>query len=228
MKKRLTDQLSTIVLVLCATAITVTVVSREIRIRGEKRDASKALTRHDWRSFADSGRLETGPKNAPVTVVVFSDYTCRFCRQLDELLLASMERFNGSLRVQFRHFPRSNVPGARLAALAAECAVRAGRGWALHRSLFDAQDSIALLSPRELARRAGVGIPTDIEQCLSDESTAATVDADVSAAIELGVRVTPTMLVNERLVAGAPTAADFEQTLLRAGATVAQVSPDEH
>lgn len=68
----------------------------------------------------------------------------------------------------------------------------------------------------------------EMERCLSNESTAATVDADVAAALELGVRVTPTMLVNEQLVAGAPTATALEQILLRAGATVARVSPDTH
>lgn len=221
-RKSIWEHVSTAVLVASAAAIAGTAVSRELRSRAPGPQRSVAAVRSDWKSFASSGRLTVGPDDAAVTVVVFSDYTCRFCKELDQLLQSSQAKFGKSLRIQYRHYPRESIPGARLAALALECAAGIDRGWTMHRALFVAQDSLGALSSRAIADMTGSQDTDAIERCLSDERTAAGLAADVDAGKRLGVRVTPTMLVNERVIAGAPTAAALDELLRQAGAVEAR------
>jgi len=163
-----------------------------------------------------------GPADAPFTIVEFSDFECTYCakafRDLQEL-----ERLHGgSLRIVFHHFPldaacNPRVQGrlhrnACLAAIAAECAAREGRFWAYHDLLFDAQGRLG----REdlITHAAGLGIDrAAFTTCLDDPDPAARVRADAEAGGRLGVKSTPTLILNGRAVEGALEREAYEYAL---------------
>lgn len=105
-----------------------------------------AVTDSDW---------VRGPQDAPVTLVVYSDFQCQPCRELAETLAELQEKYPDELRVVFRHYPLIGTPKlpvndkAAQAAVAAEAAGRQGKFWEMHDLLFAAQDEWLGLTPDE-------------------------------------------------------------------------------
>ena len=84
----------------------------------------------------------TGPPNAPVTIVNFSDFTCPFCQTQAPVLETVRRRFGGQVAVVFRHQPSQTNDVGRRAAIAAECAARADAFEPYHDLLFRHMDSL--------------------------------------------------------------------------------------
>jgi protein-disulfide isomerase len=51
--------------------------------------------------------------------------------------------------------------------------------------------------------------------CLDSPATTATITADLRVGARLGVQVTPTLIINDSLLPGAPVAAELEQQIGR-------------
>ena len=99
-----------------------------------------------------------GPEGAPLAIV-YGDYECPFCAQLELRLRAQ------PLRIAFRHFPvRASHPRAQAAAHAAEAAAAQGAFWPMHDSLFD--DQGRLEDPHLWARAEALGL--DLERFEAD------------------------------------------------------------
>ncbi len=79
----------------------------------------------------------SGPVNAPVTLVVFSDYQCPFSAQVRRLLHRLGELYPSNLRIVMRNFPLDQHPQARRAAEAAQCAAEQDKFWPYYDMLFD-------------------------------------------------------------------------------------------
>jgi protein-disulfide isomerase len=84
-----------------------------------------------------------GSSEAPVTVVMFTDFECPFCKRADETIQALQKKYGNALRVVFKHLPLPFHQSARPAALVAE-AVHQKSG---SRAFFDASGEIFATSP---------------------------------------------------------------------------------
>jgi protein-disulfide isomerase len=143
-----------------------------------------------------------GPANAPVRVVVFSDFQCPFCAQLASTLVTAQSRLGDQIRLEYRHFPLPMHKEAGMAAEAASCMSDQGRFWEMHDTLYGNQKRLAredLLGYAETAR----GDPKLLRECLDSGRMASRVAEDKRAGEELGVAATPATFINGRLVAGA-------------------------
>ena len=79
-----------------------------------------------------------GPKDAPVTLVVFDDYQCPYCKGVEPLLQQVLERYPKEAKLVIKQFPLSEIPQyARKVAVATLDAQ--GRTYAL--SLYLSGDS---------------------------------------------------------------------------------------
>lgn len=95
----------------------------------------------DWRAYSRGG-TGSGDVGAPVTVVVFSDYQCPFCREAS-LDLDSLAREQPHLmHVVFRQYPLNVHRDAVPAALAAICADKQHVFDRFHHALFAQQQVI--------------------------------------------------------------------------------------
>jgi protein-disulfide isomerase len=130
-------------------------------------------------------------------VVVYGDYECPFCAQLELRLSACAE-----LRVAFRHFPmRASHPRAHAAACAAEAAAAQGAFWPLHDSLFD--DQGRLEDPHLWARAERLGL--DVERFDADRRGPAAADRvreHFHGGVRAGVVTTPTVYLEGRPYSG--------------------------
>jgi hypothetical protein len=79
-----------------------------------------------------------GPKEAPVTIVEFSDFQCPFCKNVLPSVAQAMDRYPGKIKWVFRDFPIVSIhPTALKAHEAARCAGEQGKFWEYHDLLAD-------------------------------------------------------------------------------------------
>jgi protein-disulfide isomerase/uncharacterized membrane protein YgcG len=138
-----------------------------------------------------------GNADGDVTLVMFSDYACTYCRAS----LPDVERLlreDPRLKIVFREMPilsRDSEAAARLALAAA----RRGRYMPMHRALF------ASGRPDEAARRQAA-ITLDVANdatVLNDADITAELRGNVAMARELGFDGTPAWVVGNRVLSGA-------------------------
>lgn len=159
-----------------------------------------------------------GDKDAPITIVEFSDYECPFCKSFytDTLPELKSEYIDtGKVKLVYRDFPLNSHANALPAAIAAECAREQGGD----EVYFDFHDMIFTNSSRPtrdvLITYAGnVGVDVDkFTKCLDDEKYIDEVQADLSDGASLGVTGTPAFFVNGQLLEGAQPFEAFEQVI---------------
>ncbi|SCG61255.1 DsbA family protein [Micromonospora inositola] len=138
-----------------------------------------------------------GPVDAPVTLVEYGDFQCRFCGAAYANLTEVRRQRADQVRLVYRHFPIANVhPYAESAAEAAEAAGRRGRFWEMHDWLYEHQDQ---LDPVHLSLGVEqLGLPPDeVDAEVKGHADADRVRRDFVGGIRSGVNGTPTLFVNE-------------------------------
>jgi protein-disulfide isomerase len=154
----------------------------------------------------------TGPENAPVTIVEFSDYQCPACRKNHEVVRELKQAYKDRIKWVFKDFPMPGHKWARGAAGAAHCAAEQGKFWEYQDLLFSSQEE---LTPERLVLLAkDLGLQMDpFSQCLEAGRFQAHLDKDIEEGKKFGLNTTPTLLINNRLVSGAPPADRFKQMI---------------
>ena len=190
--------LAAIVSTVCAVYVVLT------RVRAEwlaDTPGPRTETVEDWREYGLEGH-RMGPANAPVTIVNFSDFECRFCARQAPALKVIRQRFGDQVAVVYRHVPGLTPEVGRPAAIASECAALNGFFEVYHDALFRQQDWLVLDPWITLAQEVGGADADEFASCLSDPAAAARVNRDTIAAAKLGVDATPTLLINGLKVVG--------------------------
>jgi protein-disulfide isomerase len=151
-----------------------------------------------------------GPPTAKVTVVVFSDFQCPYCRQLATILRTNIpKKYPNDVRVVFADFPLDTIhKWARPAAEAAHCMTdgNAEAFWAFHDWIFEHQGEISETNLREKmiayaqSKRMDTG---KVGACTQSRATASEVEQSQKTGERLQVQETPTMFINGRLLNGA-------------------------
>lgn len=212
--RELLDIGATATLVVCAIAATTLFVRRELY--AAKPNAALETDVQEWRSYTLNG-IRAGADNAPVTIVEFSDFQCPFCAKLYHSLERMRSKYQDDIAIVFRHVPIASLhPHAKNAALASECAASVGKFDAYKSLLFTRQDSIGLVPWTILAERAGVTDTAAFSVCMASDATAERLKEDSTAAAKLGVNGTPTMLVNNIRIVGAPSDSALDEAIQNA------------
>ncbi len=167
-----------------------------------------------------------GKPDAPVTIVLFSDFECGYCRILSLNMRKVKEKFKDKIRVVMKHYPMNadcnpRMGGDRMhehachTARAAECAGKQGKFWELHDKLYDNQQSLDEKSVEGFAQKLGVDM-AKWKACLSDPATEQKIRKDIAVAGRAYIWGTPRMYINGRLVTGAAGPAIIEYYLQHA------------
>jgi protein-disulfide isomerase len=154
-------------------------------------------------AVSTDGAPVRGPKDAPVTLVEFSDFQCPFCQRVEPTLKQLFERYPGKIRLVYRDFPLEGLhPQARPAAEAARCANDQGKFWEYHDVLYTNTLRGDPGEFRRYAEQVGLDVPK-FEQCVSSRAHRAGVQGDMEEGSRLGVTGTPSFFVNGRPLHGA-------------------------
>lgn len=145
------------------------------------------------------GCPDTGPEDAKVTITVFSDFQCPFCRKAAGALTELKEQRGDDVRIVFKHFPLTKLhPEAMNAALAAAAAHLQGRFWEMHDELYALEVQIDPDAMEEAAEGAGL----DVERWREDLESPEVLDLvnrDLKQAQDLHLDGTPTIFVDGML-----------------------------
>ncbi len=174
--------------------------------------ARRRLDRRVLYAVPLDGRPARGPADAPVTIVMFSDFECPWCATVLETLAEVSERYPGQLRFVFRHNPLPGHPHARAAAAAAiEAHAQQGDEgfWRMHDLLVENRRALGRHDLAVYAEELGLDLPR-FEAALAGGVHDAVIDADMTLARQLGARSTPTFYVSGRVIEGAVDAEVFE------------------
>lgn len=154
-----------------------------------------------------------GKSDAPITIVSFIDFECPFSRAAHSDFEAVVKKYEPVVRIVFKHLPIEAIhPNAMNAAHAAACAHEAGKFWDYYDRLFTEQ---TLDADSLRAHAAAIGIsPTAFDRCFDAKKYQKNIDADVLDVATLGIRGTPTYIVNETIVEGATGAGAWDRILL--------------
>jgi len=145
-----------------------------------------------------------GPADAPVTLIVFTDFECPFCRKTHQALHALMDRFPGKIRLAFRHFPLAQHKRAGQAAEFAYCAHRQGRFWPFADSVFAHRGRLSEEILHAYARQSGIADTEGFNQCVRSGQGKKVVADDIAEGKNLGVHSTPGIFINGRFFSGMP------------------------
>ena len=166
---------------------------------------------------AESDKVETvaigaspsrGAANAPVTVVVFSDFQCPFCSRAESTVRQLEAAYPGKIRFVFKNQPLPFHENARLAAKAALAANEQGKFWEYHDALFTHQGALDRASLERYAEDLGLDLRR-FRADLDDSRLDIAIEADVTEAHRLDVKGTPAFFVNGRPLQGAQPLAAF-------------------
>jgi protein-disulfide isomerase len=159
------------------------------------------------------GAFVKGPKDAPVTIVEFSDFHCPFCRNVVATVKEVLKQYEGRVKWVYRDFPIANLhPQAPRAAEAARCAGEQGKFWEYHDLLFDSQTQTTTADFKGFAEQLKLD-PKSFGQCLDSAKHQAAVEADIQDGARLGVTGTPTFFINGRMLVGAQPMENFKKII---------------
>jgi Na+/H+ antiporter NhaA len=158
-----------------------------------------------------------GPIDAPVTVVEYGDFECRYCGRAEPVVRELLRDF-GDVRYVWRHLPLNDVHAhAQLAAEAAEAAAAQGAFWPMHDLLLAHQDSLRVNDLVGYAKQLGLDVERFSDH-LHKRVGASRIAEEVDSADLSGVRGTPTFFINGRRHYGAYDIATLSAAVRAAGA----------
>lgn len=171
-----------------------------------------------------------GPKDAKVTIVVWSDFECAPCAQSEPLISAAAAAHTGDVRIVWKGRPVADHDGARLAVEAAIAAGKEGKFWPMHDLLFTGQ-GLERAKLEAYAGKVGLDMPS-FRRALDERTYAGLVADDLDLAERLAVKTLPTLFINGRpLGREALSSAGLEgriaEEISRADTLVAQGVPRE-
>jgi protein-disulfide isomerase len=143
-----------------------------------------------------------GPKNAPLTLVVFSDFQCPFCGRIEPTISKLESDFPGKVRVVWKNFPLSFHQNAKPAASAALAAGEQGKFWEMHDKLFANQQSLDRASLEKYAQELKLDLGR-FKAALDSNKFEAQIASDMKEGAAVDVSGTPATFVNGRKIGGA-------------------------
>ncbi|MDY5152674.1 DsbA family protein [Actinobaculum suis] len=165
-----------------------------------------------------------GPADAPVRVIVFSDYLCHYCQKLHEESWPVLEEKarRGEIRLEFYHYTIFSQLGSDKAAFAAHAAGLQGKFWEYSDLLFtegattpDAHGKARIAEDKldALAQKLGL----DMNKFHADMNSADTqnfVSGQTGYASSLGINATPAVIINGTYISGAYPSQLFENVIM--------------
>ncbi|HEY2901056.1 MAG TPA: thioredoxin domain-containing protein [Polyangia bacterium] len=143
-----------------------------------------------------------GPKDAPLTMVIFSDFQCPFCSRVEPTLTQIEKDYGGKVRQVWKNYPLPFHNNAEPAAEAAMAAGAQGKFWEMHDKLFANQQSLDRPSLEKYAQEIGLNMGK-FKADLDAQKYKSQIESDTKEGSAVGVNGTPAVFINGRKIAGA-------------------------
>jgi protein-disulfide isomerase len=162
-------------------------------------------------SLKGAERHTKGPVQATLTISEFADFRCPLCARARTELHQLLESNPEDVRLIFRHYPLDQEcnpalsnqvhPASCAAAIAAECAGEQDKFWEYADLLFSDQKEYTRQDLESFAKKLNLD-ETRFGSCLADGHAKDLIRQDIEDAERIGIKATPTLVVNGRLLDG--------------------------
>jgi protein-disulfide isomerase len=163
-----------------------------------------------------------GPASAKVTIQIFSDFQCPFCKRVEPTLAEIEKEYGSKVKFVWRHMPLPFHADAPLASQATQEAFHQKGNtafWKFHDKLFEAQgtseDAIKRPALEKIAGDLGLDM-TKFKAALDSSAHKAKIEADTKIGNDAGINGTPAFVINGYYLSGAQPAAAFKKLINRA------------
>jgi protein-disulfide isomerase len=158
-----------------------------------------------------------GPNDALVTIVVFSEFQCPFCKRVGDTLDELLKKYPKDVRLVWKDNPLPFHSRARPTAILARLAFQkrgAPAFWKVHDELFESQPALEDDALRPIAVRAGLEwghVARAIEK-----NVAPKIEESMDLAVDFQARGTPHFFINGVRLTGAQPIEKFEERITSA------------
>ena len=170
-------------------------------------------------TFVAQTRHFRGSPTAPVTIIEFADFQCPYCGRFFAQTEPQIDKqYIQSGKVRFGYFGFAFLgQESNWAAEAAECAADQNKFWEYHDMLYSSQSgenqgAFNKDKLKKFAEDLGLDISA-FNECLDSGKYTQLIQEESSTASSIGVRSTPTFLINGRAIVGAQPFEIFQQTI---------------
>ncbi|MCD9186985.1 MAG: thioredoxin domain-containing protein [Pyrinomonadaceae bacterium] len=154
-----------------------------------------------------------GAKNAKITIIEFSDFHCRYCKESEKIIKKVLMEYGENIRFIYKHLPLQINKQGILPAIASHCANSQGYFWEFHDSLFNSDD-LSSDFVKKIARDKGLDL-SKFDSCLTSENSRFAVLNDLKEAKQLGITATPSFIINDRIYVGRLDFDEFKDIIER-------------
>lgn len=153
-----------------------------------------------------------GAENAQITMVVFSEFQCPFCKRVLPTVEQILKEYDGKVRLAFRHNPLPFHPNAMPAAKASMAAKDQGKFWEMHDALFANQQDLSEAGIMKAAKEAGLDLKK-FEVDFKSTKYDTVIKEDMEFARANGATGTPAFFINGVALKGAQPFPAFKQII---------------
>lgn len=160
-----------------------------------------------------------GAANAAITIVEYSDLQCPFCARGNNTIKELMGKYEGKIRVTFKHLPLTSIhPQAMLGAQYFEAISLQNKesAWKFHDTVLDNQDKMSEEYFKSLTKEYKLDL-NKLGKDLNSEAIKNKISEDTREAKSFGFSGTPAFLVNGISVSGAQPINVFEGIIKKLG-----------
>ena len=143
------------------------------------------------------------------TATLYTDYQCPYCAKAEPKFEEAAKKLDGIMNVTVRNMPLNMHANAVPAALAVEAAEAQGKHLEMANKLFDTQNDWKNIKERDKLRTLfndyakELGLNTEeFDKVLLASDTVKPIQRDYEHAVKIGVKGTPTFVVNDKIVDG--------------------------
>lgn len=140
-----------------------------------------------------------GSKEAPLTIVEFTDYQCPFCERFHMTTFPELKKQyidTGKVRFYSRDMPLDFHANAMRAAQAARCAADQHQFWTIRNVMGSHPDKLDMASLVGYATDLKMDVPA-FRTCVESEKYKNAVQSDVMEAMKIGASGTPSFVVGK-------------------------------
>ena len=143
-----------------------------------------------------------GPKNAQITMVIFSDFQCPFCKRVEPTIAQIEKEYGGKVRQVWKNYPLPFHNNAEPAAEAAMAAAAQGKFWEMHDKLFENNTALDRPNLEKYAQELGLNM-AKFKADLDSSKYKSVIEAETKEGQAVGVNGTPAVFINGRKINGA-------------------------
>jgi predicted DsbA family dithiol-disulfide isomerase/uncharacterized membrane protein len=170
------------------------------------------------------GHAWIGATTPVLEVTEFSDYQCPFCQRGHEHIRQLIDQHPDEIRLIHVHFPldlscnatmtRQMHPNACLYARLAYCAQQQGKFWDVNDYLFANGRRRTAVTVDEVAEESGLRRDV-LAACVKSNAAERAIAADLELGRSLGIRGTPTFVIDKKAYVGGIPAEVLDRALVR-------------